>query len=161
MLTKYTETELLTELRLEIEALLARREPVHPGWLTHKVCKVHKGGLAEQAGEEDLVESDHVAFWRYCGYAHTRKLATMAINEWEPEADTSDEHDPFLPGYKFIRPQYVNRVDGVDVMIPTEQMSVVQLYAKATLFERNSGSLAEHARELRRYAAGREHERAS
>jgi hypothetical protein len=159
MLTKYTETELRAELNKQIAALLARREDVHPVWLTHTVCGLHKSGLAKYA--ENTVEPEDVAFWRFCGYTHTRKLATACINDLDTADETNDADDagqPFFPGMNFIQPQYVIRRDGVDVMVPTEKITPEELRAKAAQFERTADTTAEHARELRRYAAIREEE---
>jgi hypothetical protein len=157
MLTKYTETELRAELNKQIETLLSRREDVHPVWLTHKVCSLHKSGLARY--DEDALEPEDVAFWRFCGYTHTRKLATACINDLDTSAETStdDHRQPFLPGFNFLQAQYVIRRDGVDVMVPTEKITPEELRAKAAQFERTAETTAEHARELRRYAAIRDH----
>lgn len=157
MLTKYTEAELRAELEQEISALIENREPVHPAWITHAICKRHQSGLAVSADNSDIVEPEDVAFWRFGGYTITRKLATACINALEPASDSdAGEEQHFLPGYQFLRPQYVVRRDEVDMMVPTEQMTPAELEAKAQQYERNSVTLAEHARELRRYAALRE-----
>src|SRR5262245_14410933 len=157
MLMKYTETELRAEIEKEIATLLADHQPVHPAWLTHKICRRHEDGLSANGGDNETMESEHRAFWRFGGYTTTRKLATICINDLESDdANKGEDVEPFLPGFKLLRPQYVNRRDGVDVMVPTEQMTIEELYAKATQFEKNSVTLAEHARELRRYAAMRQ-----
>jgi len=103
----------------------------------------------------DGPEPIDVAFWRHCGYTQTRKLATDCINKLEPAIDDAADREPFLPGFKFLRPQYVVERDGVAVEVPTGQMTVDELLEKAELYDRNSTTLAEHARELRRYAAMR------
>lgn len=155
MLTKYTEAELRIEIEQEIRAQLADRQPVHPAWITHTICKRHRGGLAIDADATEAIEPEDVAFWRFGGYTITRKLATACINALE--ADPGDEaaapSTPFLPGFKLLQPQYVIRRDGVDVMVPTEKATDDELLARADQYERNSITLAEHARELRRYVA--------
>jgi hypothetical protein len=154
MLKKYTEAELRAEIQKEIARLLEEREAIHPAWLTHAICKRHRNGLAVDADNgADIEEPEDVAFWRFGGYYTTRKLATSCINDLEPGMeDTADDAQPFLPGYQYLRPQYVTKRDGVDVMVPIEQMTPGELEAKANQYERNSVTLAEHARELRRYA---------
>jgi hypothetical protein len=159
---KYSETEHRATIQKEIEALLARREEVHCAWVTHKVCKGHSAGLAYQDNEQ-TIEPEAVAFWRFCGYAYTRKMVTDCINHLgaTDACAVEDDPQPWLPGFNLIRRQYVWRRDGVDVLVPTEKATVVELHAKAAQFERNSATLAEHARELRRYAAMRAQEIAS
>jgi len=162
MLRKYTETELRATIQKQIDSLRARRKPVHPAWVTQTICKDHHAGLAYQSDDDrQTVEPEDVAFWRFCGYTHTRKLVTACINDLEPADTSGDEHEPFLPGFNLLRSQYVWRRDGVDVEVPTEQATVEELLAKAAQFERNSVTLAEHARELRRYAGMRAQEIAS
>jgi hypothetical protein len=155
MLIKYTEAELRIEIEAEIRARLANRQPVHPAWLTHTICQRHRAGLAVDAEVTDVIEPEDVAFWRFGGYTITRKLATACINglEADPGDETSAPTTPFLPGFKLLQPQYVVRRDEIDVMVPTEQMTDDEALAKAELYERNSVTLAEHARELRRYVA--------
>jgi hypothetical protein len=153
MLRKYTETELRAEIDRQIEATLARAETVHPAWLTHRICKDHRTGLAENADGTEALESLHVAFWRFAGHTLTRKLATDCINDRKEQSDCPSERpQPFLPGFKHLQSQYVIRRDGVDVMVPTGQLTYEECLAKAGLYEHNSTTLAEHARELRRYA---------
>ena len=154
MLRKYTEAELRAELEREIITKIEDDEAVHPAWLTHLICKRHMAGLAEHAENTKTLESEHVAFWRFSGYTLTRKLATDCINDLKDDADNPSQTgaQPWLPGFKHLQPQYVIRRDGVDVMVPTPQMTYEELLAKAMLYEHNSITLAEHARELRRYA---------
>ena len=52
MLMKYTDSELRAALHKEIAAVLARRQPVHPAWITHTLCKRHREGLAFQDGDD-------------------------------------------------------------------------------------------------------------
>ena len=74
MLIKYSEAELRLELVTEIQAKLATRQPVHPAWLTHTICKRHVAGLALDADAADVIEPEDVAFWRFSGYTITRWL---------------------------------------------------------------------------------------
>jgi hypothetical protein len=153
MLRHYTEAELRAEIERAIAAAVERAEPVHPAWLTHGICRSHQAGLAEHADGTETLESEHVAFWRFTGYTLTRKLATTCINDLKEQADDANATpQPFLPGFKYLQPQYVIRRDGVDVMVPTGQLTYEECLAKASLYEHNSITLAEHARELRRYA---------
>jgi hypothetical protein len=159
MLTKYTDAELRAELTKEIAALLLRRDAVHPTWLTHKICTGHKPGLPDYDHDAKTIEPQDVAFWRFCGYAHTRKLATICINELETADDEGGgAPTPFRPGFLHLQKQYVIPRDGADVMVPTEQMTPDELRTKATNHDRKAGSLIEHARELRRYADIRDEE---
>lgn len=151
MLTKYTETELRAELEREIDRLRSASQTIHPAWVTHTICKGHLGGLAVNADGTESLEPVDVAFWRFCGYAFTRKIATTFINDLAatPPAST---HEPCFPGFPQIQREYVIRRDGVDVVVPTEQMSIDELRSKATQLLRNSVTLADHAYELQRYA---------
>jgi len=161
MLTRYTEAELRAEINKQIDQLIQKGNDVHPAWVTTAVCKKHSRGLTFKDGD-DGVEPIHVAFWRFCGNAYTRKLATACINDLDKSDDgTAPTEQRFLPGFMYLRPQYVVTRDGVDVMVATEKMTVAELKARAHLFERNSVTLAEHARELHRYAEMRETKAAS
>jgi hypothetical protein len=153
MLRKYGETELRDEVLKEIQSLVAVKQPVHPAWLTHKICGSHRVGLAGDFEDGQEVEPVHVAFWRYSGYAVTRKLANAVIKDLD-EADDDDtgEQHPLFPEYPLIRRHYVIRKDGVDVMVPTVKMTAAEVRERAALYARQSATQAEHSTQLFRYA---------
>jgi hypothetical protein len=158
MLTKYTELELRTEIELRIEECHARGDVVQPRWITHQICREHAKGLAVNADQTDEQEPDDVAFWRFCGYTLTRKLTTDCINDLSKPNGSRSHVAPFLPGFQHLQRHYVITRDGEDVEVPTGQLTVDELLEKADQYDRNAGTLVEHARELRRYAAMRAHE---
>lgn len=156
MLTKYTDADVKSELQREIELRLAQGEAVHPAWITHKVCRAHKDGLACD-GEVEKVEPVDVAFWRFGAYSHTRKLATVCINELDEVPAQADPEPPFMPGFEHLQRQYVIWREGEAVMVPTESVTPAELRAKAQEHRRKATTSFAHADELDRYADIREH----
>jgi hypothetical protein len=157
MLTKYTADDLDEEIDKEIDAAHERDQPAHPGWITHAICRKHVAGLAVAADQSEVVEPLDVAYWRFGAYTNTRHAVTARINKRERGEDGA-EREPFLPGYEFLQRRYVVVREGESVEVPTPQLTVEELLAKADQYDANANTMSLHARELRRYAAQRQTE---
>jgi hypothetical protein len=156
---RYTEERLRTEISLLLDGRQDRGEDLKPQWVTHEVCNRHRRGLVALDDSASSEEQDHVAFWEYSGYTHTRKLATRCINERE-QPDRLAPSD-VLPGFEYLNKYYVHQRDGVDVGVRIEDSTDDELLAKADLYETQSQRLVAHANELRRYVDWRRGQRSA
>lgn len=161
--TKYHDTQLRQEINAKLDKLEAKDQKLTPSWVTHEICKAHEVALRDaaelrrllpKASNDDL--EDHIAFWEYCGYTNTRKLATECINarrDARPSGDATQGALPLYDGFEreHLQDRYVVTRDGEDVGVPTRDLTDEEIDGKIALYESQGRAAFEHAAELHRY----------
>lgn len=149
---KYTDSDLVTDINTEIDALRAsNKDTIDPAVVAFRVFDGYREGFASG-------DTRAVAFARHTSYAAVRKLATTCLNKLEPEPDEDGSATQArLPGFETDRLQsyYVNERNGTKVAVRIDLMTDEEVEQKAAHYSSNARQLNAHAAELMRYLGWR------
>lgn len=134
---------LRAEIAAKCEQLLTEGKPLHASWITHEVCNLHTGGLAE---------NDDADFWRHGGYHTTREETRRYISKrLGASAERAEARQGTFPGFRHVQSHYLVRRDGDDTGVPALEMTDQEIEAKAEEYEAMGEACLAHAEELRRF----------
>lgn len=132
-----------TELRKFIDDKIARGEPTPVNWVTRE--------FMERKGD---IEGGDVHFYLTCAEFFIKRLVKECIAKYDSKSGKV-EQQIVLPGFAYLQVAYTVQRQGETVLVPLQQVTDVELEARAAEFVESAKGLRHHAREIRDYIAAR------
>lgn len=130
-------------VREYIDEKLARGEVVVVDWLTHEIIGGRPG-----------IEEDDTEFYRVCAFVHIKDVVKRCVRKFDTKPITDEQL--VLDGFEHLQVAYTVPRNGRIELVPVDQLSDVELEARAAEYEAMAKGCRAHARELRTFAASRQ-----
>ncbi len=99
----------------------------------------------------------------YCTYGYVRSVVRRAVRAFKgkPEEESGQQFLPTLEGFDYVQEGYTVDRGDKQIVVPTNQMTDLEIDGKVLFLETMSDTCRAHAEELRRYKAIRRNKRAA
>lgn len=138
----YSFSEAQREVIAKIEWLIANNGSVlHPELIAHQVAADHPD-----------VNGDDADFYKCCSFAKLRDEVRQQINRMKVKTESDEGSEQLaMPGFDYLQQRYFIERDKEPCIVRIEEMSDLEIEAKAKEREAMGRSCFAHADELRRY----------
>lgn len=124
------------DVRAFIDEKVEAGEIVQVRWIVHEIVA--------SRSEIDGYDAD---FYRACAFEVITKVAKECIGKYEATPQASAQL--VMDGFEYAQKAYPVERSGDRVLVPTDQMTVEELNARADEYERMAAGCRLHAKELR------------
>ncbi len=132
-----------TEVRKLIADNTANGEQTKVPWVTQEILDRHSA-----------IEGEDAPFYLVCARAHIKDIVRACIGKYD-SAEPANDKQLVLAGFEHLQIAYTVERQGETTLVPVDQLTDVELLARAAEYDDMAKSCRAHAREIRKYVESR------